>query len=91
MTMTTMMLALIAWLLISCAIAWGVGRASNLGQTEEQTAASPVGNERRERTTSRRADSDRRKPLDRRAAAREGYERRVMDRRLIQRRLSWAP
>ena len=45
MTMTTMLLALIAWLLISCAIAWGIGRASGLGQAEESRkrgAAAPT-------------------------------------------------
>lgn len=89
MTMTTMLLALIAWLLISCAIAWGVGRASDLGQAEESEARSGLADERRQRSD-RRLGADRRQTVDRRSSAREGYERRVMDRRLLQRRLTWA-
>lgn len=89
MTMTTMLLALLAWLLVSCVIAWGVGRASDLGQADRSATVESLEHERRARAE-RRAEQDRRVSSDRRATHREGYERRIMDRRLLQRRLNWA-
>lgn len=85
MTLTTMLLALLAWLAVSCIIAWGLGRAADLGQLHGENPATTQ--ERRARSD-RRQRTDRRQLTDRRAASRSGTDRRVMDRRLMQRRLS---
>lgn len=87
MDMTTMLLALVAWLVISCAIAWGVGRASELGQDEANSVA--LATDERRMRTERRASNDRRTKDDRRMIERDGFERRIMDRRLMQRRVAW--
>lgn len=75
MNMTIILLALIAWLLISCGIAWGIGRATDLGrETDEST------NPRHES----RNTSDRRNQNDRRCIIRRASKE---DRRSIPRKL----
>lgn len=87
MTLTTMLLALAAWLAVSCIIAWGLGRTADLGQLNAGNTEPAAIRERRARSD-RRQSTDRRQQTDRRAATRPETDRRIMDRRLMQRRLA---